>query len=309
MKTLYNSLKIAAGVLIMSALAVSCLPEQQSIGDAGQTLVKLNPSEFTLVPFDAKSASQTGVLFEVRRDVHSQAALNSTTSVVLTYDTNGALLAAYNAENGTNFIPLPTNLGTTTPAVSGSTVTLDFAPGEFAKSILVTVPNATNFDFTKQYALAYTLTSVSGTGTISENSGTTIVAQVLVKNKYDGKYKATGYFTHPSSPRAIDMDKPMGTGGSNVITGGYADLGGSGYKYVITIDESSNLTVPGVTQRCYRVTMANLPTGAGFIYYNTTDDGTMKNYCYEHKPGKWTFVLFSGYSTGTRKAEETLVMY
>jgi hypothetical protein len=191
MKTLYNSLKIAAGVLIISSLAVSCLPEQQSMGDAGQTLVKLSPSGFTVAAFDAKSAAQTGVLFEVRRDVNSEAALNSATTVILTYDASGELLDAYNDENETELIPLPTNLGTTDPALSGGIITLQFGAGEFSKAVKINVPNATNFDFSKQYALAYTLTEVSGTGVISEGSDKTIITQVLVKNKFDAKYEVT----------------------------------------------------------------------------------------------------------------------
>jgi hypothetical protein len=46
MKTFYKTIKIAAGVFLLAALAVSCLPEQQSMGDAGQTLIKFNPASF-----------------------------------------------------------------------------------------------------------------------------------------------------------------------------------------------------------------------------------------------------------------------
>ena len=53
MKTIHN-IKIAIGVLFIAALAVSCLPETETMGDAGQTLVKMYPSGFKLVPFDAK---------------------------------------------------------------------------------------------------------------------------------------------------------------------------------------------------------------------------------------------------------------
>jgi hypothetical protein len=96
MKTLYNTIKIAAGVFLLSALAVSCIPEQESMGGAGQTIIKLNPESFSLVPFDAKSTAQTGVLFEVRRDANNEAALNSTSTVTLQYDTDGAILDKYN---------------------------------------------------------------------------------------------------------------------------------------------------------------------------------------------------------------------
>lgn len=191
MKTFYNTIKIAAGVFLLAALSVSCLPEQQSMGDAGQTLLKLNPAEFSLLALDAKTTAQSGVLFEVRRDANSSAALNSATTVVLDYDVSGAILAKYNSVHGTSFIPLPTNLGTTTPAVTAGKITLEFAAGDFNKNILVNIPNASAFDFSKQYAFAFKLTSVSGTGTKSLAVNDTIIAQVLVKNKYDGKYQVT----------------------------------------------------------------------------------------------------------------------
>jgi hypothetical protein len=131
------------------------------------------------------------VLFEVRRDANSEAALNSATTVVLDYDVSGAILAKYNDANETSFIPLPANLGTTTPAVTGGKITLEFGAGDFMKPIVVNIPNASSFDFTKQYAFAFKLTSVSGTGVKSLAVNDTIVAQVLVKNKYDGKYQVT----------------------------------------------------------------------------------------------------------------------
>jgi len=191
MKTFYKTIKIAAGVFLLAALAVSCLPKQESMGDAGQTLLKFSPADFSLLALDAKTTAQAGVLFEVRRDVNSTAALNSATTVVLDYDVSGAILTKYNDVNETSFIPLPANLGTTTPAVTAGKITLEFAAGEFTKSIMLNVPNASAFDFTKQYAFAFKLSSVTGTGSKSLATNDTIVAQVLVKNKYDGKYKVT----------------------------------------------------------------------------------------------------------------------
>jgi len=191
MKTFYKTIKIAAGVFLLAALAVSCLPEQQSMGDAGQTLVKLNPADFSLLALDAKTTAQKGVLFEVRRDANSETALNSATTVILDYDVSGEILAKYNEANETEFIPLPASLGTTSPAVTAGKITLEFAAGDFMKAIELNVPNASTFDFTKQYAFAFKLTSVSGTGVKSLAVNDTIVAQVLVKNKYDGKYQVT----------------------------------------------------------------------------------------------------------------------
>lgn len=190
MKTLYKALKITVGVFLLSALVVSCIPEEQTMGEAGQTLVKLFPNGFKLIPLTAVSTVQNETLFEVRRDVNSEASLNSSSTVILQKD--DALLTAYNTENETEFIPLPTSLGTTTPAAAADgKVTLEFAPGDFSKVLIVNVPDATQFDFSKQYAVAYKLVSVTGTGALSEAAGKEIIVQVGVKNKYDGVYTVT----------------------------------------------------------------------------------------------------------------------
>ncbi len=190
MRTIHNKIKLAAGVLAVAALMVSCLPKTQTMGDAGQTLIKLYPEGFTLVALDAVATPQQAVLFEVRRDVHSEAALNSATTVVLKYDES--IIDAYNEENETEFIPLPTSLGTTEPAPSADgTITLVFGNGEFAKGPIIKIPDATQFDFAQPYALAYKIVSVSGTGKLSEAVGTEVMVQVLVKNKYDGVYQVT----------------------------------------------------------------------------------------------------------------------
>jgi hypothetical protein len=190
MKTLHK-INISLSVLFFALLAVSCVQKQESIGDAGETYVKLFPDGFTLVPFNAAATAQTGVLFEVRRDVNSAAKLNTAATAVLKFDTDNAILDDYNTVNETDFITLPLNLGTTDPAPVAGTITLNFAPGEFSKPIVINIPNASIFDFTKHYALAYKLTEVSGGGVKSAATSETVVAQVLIKNKYDGKYEVT----------------------------------------------------------------------------------------------------------------------
>ena len=62
-------------------------------------LVKLYPSGFKLVAFDAKSTSQSAALFAIRRDLNSEEALNSTTTVELALDQ--AVLDAYNTAHQT----------------------------------------------------------------------------------------------------------------------------------------------------------------------------------------------------------------
>jgi hypothetical protein len=192
MKTLYKTIKFALGVFVIAALAVSCLPEQETMGDAGQTLIKLTPTDgFSVTALSPVNTAQSLPLFEVRRDVHSEAALNSQTTVELLFDTDNSVLTAYNTENETEFVTLPTTLHTTVPALTGGKMTITFAPGENIKTVMINVPNAFNFDFSKQYALAYKIGAVTGTGKLSEAASTEIVCQVLAKNKYDGIYEVT----------------------------------------------------------------------------------------------------------------------
>jgi hypothetical protein len=165
------------------------------MGDAGQTLIKMTPgSGFVAKALKMQSTSQTTTLFEVRKDVSNSAALNASTTVVLKYDADTAILKAYNAKKGTTFIPLPPALCTLNPAITNGSITINFNAGEFAKSVMLTIPNILNFDFSKKYALAFELKSVTGEGSISEGSSTQLVIQIMAANKYDGKYVATGTF-------------------------------------------------------------------------------------------------------------------
>jgi hypothetical protein len=148
MKTLHK-INIAALVLFIALFTVSCIPEQQSMGDAGQTILKLHPSGYNMLAFDAKATPQSGILFEIRRDVPNSKDLNTTTTVVLQYDADNSLLTKYNTDNATSYVALPTTLGTVSPAISAGKLTVTFEAGETGKTIVINVPNAANFDFSK----------------------------------------------------------------------------------------------------------------------------------------------------------------
>lgn len=230
MKTFYNTLKIFAGIFLLASLAVSCVPEQESLGDAGQTIVKITgPVDgFKLIAIDAVATSQKANAFIVRKDAHSEAALNTTTSVVLKKD--DGILTWYNTENGTSFIPLPSALCTPslTTATDG-TINLEFAAGEAAKAMVYTIPNATLFDFSKQYALGYRLVSVSGEGAISGGYPDTIVVQVLAKNKYDGLYLLKGKHNRDPYTFPYETEVEMRTTGASSVRFYWPDAGDYGH--------------------------------------------------------------------------------
>lgn len=251
MKTLYKATKISIGVFLAALLIISCVPEQQSLDGAGQTLVKLNPADFSLLAVDAKTTAQTGILFEVMRDLPSESALNTQTTVVLDYDVNGSILAAYNTAHSTSFIPLPANLGTTDPAITSGQLTIVFQPGEAVKTVKVNLPSTASFDFSKQYAFAFKLSSVTGTGTMSEAVGKTVVAQVIAKNKYDGKYKMKGFIMRPGDTGGLEgyfknFEYKGSTSGATAIKlnrlqqwANESNVGGIGI-WTLTVNETGN---------------------------------------------------------------------
>jgi hypothetical protein len=243
-----KTLKIAVGFVIIAALAVSCIPEQQSMGDAGSTLVKYTPGDqFGLLAMDALATPQTFTLFEVRRDIPNSTALGKTTTVDLLLDANSAMINAYNAKHKTDFILMPSTLYSTSPAVSGGKVTFTFNAGEFAKDLYITIPKASNFDFSKKYMIAYKIT-VTGEGTFSENVSDTVYRQVMAKNRFDGKYEVTGTL----------VDLAVGT-----ITGNYP--------------MAVNLVTTGENQVRFEEP-ATAPWGSSTIFHSIMSGGAMSVY-------------------------------
>ncbi len=226
--------KIAVFALFVSVVAISCLPKNESIGDAGTTFVRMSPADYNMLAFDAKAVTQSGILFEIRKDVVNSTDLNGATSVTVLYDTDGSLLSKYNTANGTSFIPLPSSLGTVSPAITGGAITLNFAAGDFAQPVTITVPNAGAFDFSKHYALAFKVGTITGVGKLSAEFGTTIVCEVLAKNRWDGIYTVNGTFSDAASSAYISVYPStieLRTIGSNTCTRYDADYGSYGYLF------------------------------------------------------------------------------
>jgi hypothetical protein len=192
MKTLHK-LKMAAGLVLLVILAVSCIEnEVEPMGDAGQTIIKLNPVSadgFFLKVAEPTNQPQTFVLLDVRRDTPNETALQASTTVTMTYDVG--VTNAYNDANGTSFIPIPEGDYTTSPPASGGNITITFGPGEFAKAVSLTIPNAFNLDPANQYAMGYIMSVTGGSGILSASSSDSLVVQVLPKNLYDGEYEVT----------------------------------------------------------------------------------------------------------------------
>lgn len=236
MKTLHK-INISLCVLFFALLAVSCIQKQESIGDAGQTILKMFPDGYKMLAIDARSTPQSFLLFEIRRDVANSTQLNTTSTVILAAD--DAILPKYNLENETEFVPLPANLGIVSPAISGGQITLNFAAGDQGMPITIDIPNSGNFDFSKHYALAFRVASVSGTGTLSAAAKDTIVCEILAKNKYDGLYLLKGVHNRAPYTFPYETEMQMQTRGASSVAFYWPEAGSAGHPIGIGPGETS----------------------------------------------------------------------
>lgn len=187
-------------------------------GNSGGTFIKLLESGEKVLAFDAVSTPQSAGLLDVRKDANSEAALNTPTNVVVSLDQ--AYLDAYNEDNGTAYEILPAEYYTTSPAISGGAFNLAFAAGDFAKPITFTLTDATMLDFSKQYALPFTITSVDAGGNVSASKS--LFVKVLVKNAWDGAYEVTGSMNDVGNPGLgglFPMDYHLITSGATTVDG------------------------------------------------------------------------------------------
>jgi hypothetical protein len=207
-----NLAKKFAVVALCAAAFTSCDKnddDAEPIGDRGQTVVKLinggDPSVI-LWSVDFVNSPQTLLAADLRRDVPNETELNKTMTVVIKDD-----VAAVAAVDPT-LVPLPTayyTIGAATPKVGGQggTYTITLTPGKFAEQIYITIPDATVMSTSTTYGLGFTITSVDADGKISASKS--IVYKIGAKNAYDGVYKVSGVFTHPTT----DYAGPFGTPG------------------------------------------------------------------------------------------------
>ena len=194
MKTLHK-IKIAAAISFLGLIMASCVPKQETMGDAGQTLIKMvktSSDGYYMYAIGAVSTSQKFLVLDVRKNAANSTDLNTQTVVTLQFDgADTAMLKAYNNTYGTNFVPFPAGTYSFDPAIAAGKITLTFAPGDFAKPIYLTIPNALLLDMSKAYGFCIKAT-MTGAGKWSETTNDTILIQAMPKNKYDGLYLLKG---------------------------------------------------------------------------------------------------------------------
>lgn len=195
-------------LLLFTVAITSC--EKAEIKDGGgKTLIKIKDGGETpvVIPLDVDPPIEEILVADVRKDAVTEADVNTATTITIT--NTQAYLDAYNTDNGTDYVLLPTSAYTITPesgvTVSGNTWTITLAPGELARRISITLDKS-QMDLSLAYALGLQVTQ-STVGTPSLANGFVIV-NPLVKNKYDGNYEVTGTMVDAANA-ALTADYPM----------------------------------------------------------------------------------------------------
>lgn len=246
-------------IISMAALVLGCrkphIPKQAE--GKGSTIVRTPPgSGFRLAAIDLITTSQTFGVLDVYRDAPGEAALNSATKVVISED--ATVISAYNAAHNTSYVPLPTTAFTIDPSnpKTGNDYTLTFSPGEFYRQLKIIVPNATVLDPNKKYALGFKIRSVDNNGKISASENQ-VLAEVGLKNKWDGVYTVNGTMIDLTTPTITGtypltwelrttgantiavFDKGRGTQTHNILSGGALSQYGT-FGLNLTIDPATS---------------------------------------------------------------------
>jgi hypothetical protein len=203
-----NLTKNIALIAVVSLVFMACKKAKVAtpMGDAGQTLVKLlgggTPASVAPKAIDFLPTPTNIVAVEVRRDVPNNTELMKPMTVTVLDDT-----AAVTAANA-SYIKLPeawhTISGATKAGGVGGVYTVTFQPGEFSKSIIVTIPDATLFNPSAKYALGFKILTADQGAVLSTQKS--IVVEIGAKNAYDGIYSVvSGWvqrYTGPGSPES-----------------------------------------------------------------------------------------------------------
>lgn len=295
--------KIILPALLVTVMS-SCYKNSPGLGGAGITVVNFQ-SAATINSYPISAGTQSFSIVEIRRDVPSSAALNSSQTV--TVKLNNVVIDNYNTANGSSYIPMASSAFTWdagNPADNSGNITVTFQPGEFAKGIKI------NIDLTKlpagQNAFGFTITAASG-ATIGGTKDAFV--SVGAKNAYEASYAVSGFFYHPSSARAISATKNMTTLGVNTVRVPHSDLYTSNYYFQVDVSTNNTLTNYVALGACPPAPASGLMTtdNPGNVDYTAnagitlpgTAPYTSATYNNTYNPATKTFYMHYGYGTGS----------
>lgn len=159
------------------------------LGDGGKTIIRIADGPQRTLFLTAFSDIRPVDLFDIRRDVNSNAALMAGGTVQLVAAPD--LITAYNTANpAAPLTQLPESIFTmagTGITKSGTGYAVTFAPGQMAKNFTINL-NGGQFDLSKKYAVAFTIAAPTDGSAVTATTQKQILAIVSIKNKYDGVY-------------------------------------------------------------------------------------------------------------------------
>jgi Domain of unknown function (DUF1735) len=182
---------------------------------------------------------------------------------------NPSLVAAYNAD------PANANKQMSTFPAGAYTIPnlkVTIPAGKRVGVLKITIPTTTGLSFSDIYGLGFTIQSVDEAGyKLAENLKNVIIG-INVANQYAGSYRVTGYFFHPSSPRAIDDHKELTTKSATGCIAPHSDLYGSNYYFEFDVAQNNTLTnymARGATPP---------PPSSGFMTTDIPNPGSLNPY-------------------------------
>lgn len=184
-------LRITTGTCLAVFFLTACIKNTyKELTNQGRTFIKIMEAPENTQYFSPFNTVQKVSMFSLRKEANSSAELNTATTVKLT--TNTAAITKYNADHGTTFKMLPDSLYTIANpdfVRAGNNYTVTFKPGEFAKDFNINL-NGAKWNPAETYALAFAISDPGGKALSADMD--TVISFLSIKNKYDGKYTATG---------------------------------------------------------------------------------------------------------------------
>jgi hypothetical protein len=213
MKSKFNRYSISSILPVLMLLIVSsCIEEGSDITGEGTNRFRINSSggSYTAL-FDTPEGSNLK-LMDIWRDAISEADLSKNATVE--YELDNSVVEEYNEANPDDAYIV---LSEGNFSIVGNSVS--FAKGEFIKSVMVNL-NASSIDLSKKHAIGMKLKNPSSGYDLGAETSR-IIVEIVIKNKYDGRYQATGTMVDYANASLIGyypLTWDLVTTGANQVT-------------------------------------------------------------------------------------------
>lgn len=192
-----------------------------------------------------------------------------TSDVTVTMKVDPDAVTAYNTVSGKNYQPFP-NVKVVNPTVV-------IAKGTRTSTINCKIWGADKLSACSSFIAAVSIDNVTGGIPIASNMKSFMLS-LPIANPYQGTYKSTGTFVHPTAgTRIINEVKSLKTVDCKSVSTSIGDLGDQGdYKVVFTVNSDNTVTISGAQS-----STQPLLVGAGWVnVYNPATKTFTVNYYY-----------------------------